>query len=691
MFQIGFGMESDASNAHWWMDIIRSFLAIFDRVVYGLILYVYEIFFNIADSTIISSSLVKDFYSRVQLIIGVFMIFKVSVSLLQAVVNPDRLTDKEAGMGKIISRIVMMLAMFTAIIPLNIPYAEEGTYNAYLNENGLLFGTLYSLQSRVLGQNVLGKLILGNISTSSSEDAALKESGIDKHKSANQLATYVLKTFIRLNLTQEAVDNNRGAFDENGNLNEENLICELSSSPDGGDSKSEVEIVKAYASKNATLSDIFDYLNEECDGANGYSGDKYVFAYSPIISTICGAFFVVILLGYCIDIAVRSLKLAVLRLLAPIPIISYIDPKSSKDGSFAAWVKSLTSTYLDVFLRLAIIYLVLFIAQGMIEDFSVGGLVKGGIIGVLTKVFILIGIFYFARIAPKFIKDALGLKGNMSNFGLSGMLAAAGAIKTGGSFRDALSAAKNSADTQVAAFNQGKQAPGVMQNFQSGQDYMAQELTGNEKMTYRQMKRGERYLDREGLTTGRVEQAKNKMYEMQDEASKRKNEYDNFVRGQMTAAEEEGLARNFGHMDTATGEYVMDDDERLAAANYLQESYLNAQADAGRQEALYKDMQAEMDKRGGSRNSYRAKHGDLRDTHAAERNVRFGDLLSHDGRVDVFGSEGIRQGLRNVASMPKNAQLHRSDRRNEKIDDAIRQDKAGAEVTNNNIRNRRGP
>ena len=58
--------------------------------------------------------------------------------------DPDRLTNKDAGMGKIITRIVTMLAMFTAIIPLNIPYAEEGSYNAYLNENGLLFGTLYS-------------------------------------------------------------------------------------------------------------------------------------------------------------------------------------------------------------------------------------------------------------------------------------------------------------------------------------------------------------------------------------------------------------------------------------------------------------------------------------------------------------------------------------------------------------------
>ena len=60
----------------------------------------------------------------------------------------------------------------------------------------------------------------------------------------------------------------------------------------------------------------------------------------PIILLI-----VVILLSFTIDVAVRAVKLAVLRLIAPIPIISYMDPKGSKDSAFNSWVKTLTSTY----------------------------------------------------------------------------------------------------------------------------------------------------------------------------------------------------------------------------------------------------------------------------------------------------------------------------------------------------------
>ena len=81
MFQLGFSLESDTQKPHWWMDVIRAFFALFDKVVYSLIIIMYEILFNLADATIIQSETMVNFYSRVQLIIGVYMIFKVSISL----------------------------------------------------------------------------------------------------------------------------------------------------------------------------------------------------------------------------------------------------------------------------------------------------------------------------------------------------------------------------------------------------------------------------------------------------------------------------------------------------------------------------------------------------------------------------------------------------------------------------------
>lgn len=649
MFQIGFGFDLDSSNqvTHWWMDPIKWFLALFDRIVYGLMAILYDIFFNIADTTIFSSETIKNFYSRVQLIIGVVMIFKLSISVIQAVMDPDRLTNKDAGMGKIITRIVTMLAMFTAIIPLNIPYAEEGSYNAYLNENGLLFGTLYSLQSRIIKGNVIGKLVLGNNSTSTSIKGNLSE---DEASQGDKLATFILKTFVRLNLKKSAVD--EGAFDSKGYLISDNLMC------DGGYD----DELETYIDPDATPGDILDGITEWCKPPeNIHDEDRYSYVYTPIISTICGIIIDFVLIGYCVDIAIRSAKLAVLRLLAPIPIISYIDPKSSKDGSFATWTKSLTSTYIDVFLRLAIIFFILFLVQDIMQhglDIPIGK----GAIGAFSTIFILIGLFYFARMAPKFIKDALGMKGSMSNVGLSGMLAGAGALRTGGNLGDAFRAGRDAADANVMAYNQGKQAPGIGDSYNVGADMMAREITGNDKMTARQMRRGESKLRSLGLNNAYAESEKGKMYDLQDEASKRKNEYENFVNGKMTAVEEEGLARNFGHLDTATGNYVMNDEERYRAASYLQNSYLNAQSEAGKQEAKYKAIQTEMDRYGGSRNSYRSKYG-----RENFRNTRLSDLGSTETRQAIRAG-GVRETIRNVAAIPGNElearQRERTDREN---------------------------
>ena len=650
MFQIGFDLDSSNLITSWWMDPIRWFLALFDRVVYGLMAVLYDVFFNITDATIFSSETIKNFYSRVQLIIGVIMIFKLSISVMQAVMEPDRLTNKDTGMGKIITRIVTMLAMFTAIIPLNIPYAEEGSYNAYLNENGLLFGTLYSLQSRIIKGNVIGKLVLGNSNSTTTIKDNLKTDKADASSQGDQLATFILKTFVRLNLKKSAVDD--GAFDSEGNLIMDNLMC------DGGYD----DELETYIDPDATPGDILDGITEWCKPPeNIHDEDRYSYVYTPIISTICGIIIDFVLIGYCVDIAVRSAKLAVLRLLAPIPIISYIDPKSSKDGSFATWTKSLTSTYIDVFLRLAIIFFILFLVQDIMQhglDIPIGK----GAIGAFSTIFILIGLFYFARMAPKFIKDALGMKGSMSNIGLSGMLAGAGALRTGGNLGDAFRAGRDAADANVMAYNQGKQAPGIGDSYNVGADMMAREITGNDKMTARQMRRGESKLRSLGLNNAYAESEKGKMYDLQDEASKRKNEYENFVNGKMTAVEEEGLARNFGHLDTATGNYVMNDEERYRAASYLQNSYLNAQSEAGKQEAKYKAIQTEMDRYGGSRNSYRSKYG-----RENFRNTRLSDLGSTETR-QAIRSGGVRETIRNVAAIPGNElearQRERTDREN---------------------------
>lgn len=128
--------------------------------------------------------------------------------------------------------------------------------------------------------------------------------------------------------------------------------------------------------------------------------DKYVWNYTFIISTLAGGAIVLLLVVMCFDIAVRNVKFAFLRILAPVPIVSRIDPKGK--GVFDKWVKACTNTYLDLFIRLLGINLAVFIISRL-DEMNLGD-------RFFVKVFIIFGVLLFAKQLPNLISDLFGVK-----------------------------------------------------------------------------------------------------------------------------------------------------------------------------------------------------------------------------------------------------------------------------------------
>ena len=62
-------------------DGLRSFCTIFDGVATTLLGGIYKVFFLVANATIVSGDVIKVFYSRIQLILGILMIFKLAMSI----------------------------------------------------------------------------------------------------------------------------------------------------------------------------------------------------------------------------------------------------------------------------------------------------------------------------------------------------------------------------------------------------------------------------------------------------------------------------------------------------------------------------------------------------------------------------------------------------------------------------------
>lgn len=609
---------TDSSNAATVGDLFRSLGAILNKGAYFLLGLMYQIFFNVSSAQLFESETIKNFYGRVQLIIGVFMIFKLAVSILQGIMNPDKFTNPKEGFGNVITRIIISLALLTVLVPINVPNVESAnSYEKYLNNNGLLFGTLYSLQDRILSNNTLGRLILGTTDDATSvtdEEAQDGMTEADKQnakleKSANVFASTILKGFLRINLLPEEL---RASDDESdpknwycgSNLSDEgkaavNAYNKLDIEPSTLLSDDVVtvdcEINDNWLSSAANVASNIPFIGGLFENFGGKS--RYVFAFEWFWALIVGIIFLVIMVGFTVDIAIRSIKLAILRLIAPIPVISYIEPSSSKNGGmFSSWVKALTSTYLDLFLRLAIVYFVIFLIQDMI----VNGIVineAGGMVGIISCIFIWIGLFLFAKMAPKFIKDALGIKGTgMSNFGLSGILAGAGAIRQGGTIFEAGEAISDATRAQQQAYNQGKQAPELGDVWNSGRDYAAKILTGDQNMSGRRMSRGARHLKRMNISTPYANELKQQMYDAQDAAALARNAAE---RGwdKMTASERlnaEGAYRRKHNIETGP----------LSASQYEDMKAQGATIYASEMESAYGKAKSKYDKVEGMQKVY---------------------------------------------------------------------------------------
>lgn len=332
---------------------IRWVFALLDWVFYNLISILMQAIFDIANFSL-SEGIFEKLIDRVYLVLGIFMLFKITISLLTYLVNPDKISDKENGVGKLSMRVVLVLVMLIML-----PSA---------------FQLLNDVQNALLP--TLPRLILDS---SNGDDSVNQISD-----NGTKIATSIYGAFFY-----------------------DNPDC-VGGEPTG---------VTPYNQTTVDIDYMFNNVNLSCQTTN--NGSMYQYEYTPIISTLAGGFMCYVLIGICITVAIRMFKMMILRMVAPIPVISYIDPKSSKDGAFSKWVKTLTTTWLELFINLGILYLIVFLVNSLLIN-SAGQLwdaTQG--FGFIRKsffiVFVIMGLFAFARQAPKFIMDALGIK-NQGNF-----------------------------------------------------------------------------------------------------------------------------------------------------------------------------------------------------------------------------------------------------------------------------------
>jgi len=156
-----------------------------------------------------------------------------------------------------------------------------------------------------------------------------------------------------------------------------------------------------------------------------YASSDY-FEYKPFISGIFGIVLVYYFFIFAIELGTRIIKLVILQVVSPIPIIMSMDP-SQKD-KLKNFVKVYMNIYLQLFIRIITVYLA-FVVAGLVvsSDFGVGTINSAMLLDGTTwfvDLLLYIGIFHAAKEIPKLIEDSLGLKltGSMGGKSFGGIL-----------------------------------------------------------------------------------------------------------------------------------------------------------------------------------------------------------------------------------------------------------------------------
>ena len=349
------------------VDAIRSLMITFCSLIYRLIVFCFDVFEKIgAANDILSTVIIVNITNKISLILGLFMIFRLTFAFIQYLINPDTMTDKNKGAGNLVTKMIVMVVLLGST-----PY---------------MFKLAFSLQNAINEDKIIPRIIMG-YSPDESNNATM----------GGMLAQSTFYTFFRIN---------------------ENVTCK--------DSDADLALVTTDAIeedlKSADFSLLSTFVNQKCNLNDDSSKKDYIYELDAggLGCLVIGVAVLYIVFIFTIQLAVRLFQLAYLQVIAPIPIMMYITPKG--DEKLKKWGSQCLTTFLDYFLRTAIIYFVLYLIQEIISNFDSSSLSsiwqtgnnaagKGYILGVL-----IIGLLAFAKKVPNLIKEIFPSLGGAAGF-----------------------------------------------------------------------------------------------------------------------------------------------------------------------------------------------------------------------------------------------------------------------------------
>ncbi len=345
-------------------NVFRSLFLWIDIAIYWVVENIFQLIMDLAHFQLFTTGQLRSFANRIYIILGLVMIFKLMISFFQIFINPDNFDNKENGIGNILKRVVISLVLI------------------------VLVPSIFDLARRAQDEivKVIPKVILAVDADISNDDELVQSTG-------RTMAWYSFLPFFYYN----------------------NDECAASSG------------YRLYGTIEPPPENTIYYVGQlnagDATEACSFSSDGYAYRYNFIWATVVGAYLVYVLVTIAVKIAIRAIKFSLCEIIAPIPISSYIDPKQSKQ-SFDKWVSTSIKVYLDLFIRIMVVYFVIYIFQmlfvgnngmGSKLNETLGQYDNNWVRGLLVILFIIVGLLQFAKDMPKFVSELIGVPDGFSD------------------------------------------------------------------------------------------------------------------------------------------------------------------------------------------------------------------------------------------------------------------------------------
>lgn len=375
-----------------WLSIPRAIGIWIDSIAFSLVDNLYDLIVEFSTLEFFSEETIKSIMQSTYTVISIFALFRIAIILVNAIINPDKLTDSKNGFLPVLRNFVLMFVLLV-LTP-------------------RLFTEAYKIQSTIVEGNYIQKLFLRS-------SAKTENPGDELKKIVISSLVYPDKTFATYDVKEGKYIVNK---DCDGN-------CE--------------KAVNAYnddvlANKNGMFVTLSKYIGTSKKIDTNNDGDKetvYVYNYMFFVTFAAGIFITYVLASMGLDIAIRAVELAVLQIISPLFIVTMIDPKSVQSGPFKKWLQTVGKTYVSLFIKIAILTLMI----KLISIVNTASLPES--LGFLGKLVAVLAILIFAKKAPKWIGDMVGVEGDSAGLGGLGKKLGSAAL-VGGAISKGLDTAK---------------------------------------------------------------------------------------------------------------------------------------------------------------------------------------------------------------------------------------------------------